>query len=421
MLGLSTRSRTVRHSVHKKVLKADKLAAPQLLCVPHQAAGGEPSRLKDDDSLSGSIARPSTSRIWFVAQIVVASMMTIGATMPADVSPLTVYVSSTGSDLNKGLSMQQAFRTPARAIDAIEANPAVRTVYFTGSFDLATPIRVNKNMAGTKWAAAPGSSATFRATKHNSVGILVGGADGVTVADLTFHGFSESAILVESGRRAKISGNTVLETRSTTWSQGGIHLRGSSAGGVITRNRVIGADYAGIISDTNASSDISDLEVSYNLLIHTCRIVLDCGAIYINDRGKASRRVKIIGNTIRDFGPIANLARGIYLDDWATGTLVSGNHISGSGGYAFQIHGGSDNLITKNTVDLSHLAGGLVYQRSSELKAHFMLGNRFSLNRFISLQPLQRIPTRPADPASEGELILENNRYCLVGKYCPLN
>jgi hypothetical protein len=344
--------------------------------------------------------------------------MTHAATVSAGARSLAVYVSATGNDLHDGFSVRQPFRTPARAIRAIKTIPAVRTIYFIGRFDLATPIRITKDLAGTKLAAASGGSATFRAVKQNGVGILVAGADGVTVADLTFEGFRESAILVEAGRRARINGNTVLETRSTMWSQGGIHLRGTTAGSVVTRNRIVGADYAGIIADTNSESDISDLQISYNYVTDTCRVVLDCGAIHINDRGRASRGVKIIGNTVHDFGPIKNLARGIYLDDWATGTLVSGNHISGRGGYAFQIHGGSDNLVTKNTVDLRNLAGGLLYQRASDHQAHFMLGNRFVRNRFISLSPLQRLPMRPANPASEGQLHFEANRYCSPGKQC---
>lgn len=131
-----------------------------------------------------------------------------------------------------------------------------------------------------------------------------------------------------------------------------MQLIGSVAGSIVRDNVIDGADYAGILFGTNKNSDVSGARITGNQVRDTCGRVRDCGAIYINDRGRRSSNILIADNQVSGFGPLAARGRAIYIDDWASHVTVRRNKIAGPGFNAFQIHGGHDNIIEQNSVDM---------------------------------------------------------------------
>ena len=61
-------------------------------------------------------------------------------------------------------------------------------------------------------------------------------------------------------------------------------------------------------------------------------------------------------NFINNYGVAGQHAVGVYLDDNTSGVSVTGNIISGTGSDGVQVHGGSNNAITGNIIDVA--AGG---------------------------------------------------------------
>ena len=119
-----------------------------------------------------------------------------------------------------------------------------------------------------------------------------------------------------------------------------------------------------VVSGGDMSGDIDSAQISNNAVISTCKVVADCGSIYVQDTGASSRHIRISDNFVRDSGLRGAGARSIYLDDGVSGAIVSGNVSSGVFSFAFSIHGGSDNKILSNIVDMGRATnrGILLYQ-----------------------------------------------------------
>ncbi len=80
---------------------------------------------------------------------------------------------------------------------------------------------------------------------------------------------------------------------------------------LVETNMVRGADYAGIIVDTNATSDFSDVTIRNNCVTRNCRRARKFGAICVNNCGRHSWNIPIADNVVADLGPalVAGRAR----------------------------------------------------------------------------------------------------------------
>ncbi|QPC99694.1 right-handed parallel beta-helix repeat-containing protein [Qipengyuania soli] len=330
----------------------------------------------------------------------------------------TIYVDANGSDSRSGMSPGEALRTPAMAMALAGRSGLPVTVVLSGQFRLADPIVIERGLRNVTLVSSADRPAVL--TSGGAASAIVVKADRARISGLTISGFPQRGIFVTDARGVTIRENRILETRSNGWSQGAIHLTGNVAGAIVERNRVKGADYAGIQVDTNSNSDVSNIVIAGNRVEQTCRVIADCGAIYINDRGRSSRGTLIADNDVRDFGPPSAKGRGIYLDDWASYVTVRGNRIEGRGSYAFQIHGGHDNLVTNNMVFLSRGTKPFLYQQHVRSKSWTeMTGNRISGNEFngeiiAAVVDLARIPDR-------GRPQLQDNRACTARGCALLN
>lgn len=310
------------------------------------------------------------------------SLGTMAIATATNRGPRAFYLDSGGDDQNNGLSADHAFRSFERARSAARLADGPRTVFVSGNFTLAAPFDLGPADASTIWRPRPHSVAAITAVPGTAVGFRIRDTGRVTISGFQFHGFADSAIFGSNSGHLVITNNRISETLSTRWSQAAIHLTGSVPDAIISGNVIDGADYDGILVDTGAVSDVSRLTIEGNIVRHTCRKILDCGAIHINDRGQRSRGSVIARNRITDFGPPDTAGRGIYLDDWASYVLVHDNCIVGPGRYAFQIHAGGNNMIRRNTVDLRRIETALLYYAATENPAR-MVGNRIERNDFI--------------------------------------
>lgn len=300
----------------------------------------------------------------------------------------------------------------ARLVRAIEQQRQARRpgrILLTGTFRLEQPIRLTAENSGLAIEAAYPRAARLVAAGGTARGIEIRRANDVRIAGLRLHGFSQDAIYAVDTARITIERNIVEETRSTRWSEGAIHLTGSATDAVIRDNIVKGADYAGIIIDTHVRSDISRATIIGNQVRDTCRRVHDCGAIYVNDRGRKSSNILIANNEVANFGPIAVGGRAIYIDDLASHVTVRRNRIAGPGRYAFQIHGGRNNIIEHNRVDMKGVDTLLRYIPRFDSKREEMTGNRFADNVVVSFA--RKEPAiAPPDREGAGAIAAARNR-----------
>lgn len=285
----------------------------------------------------------------------------------------------------------------------------------SGQFPLAAPLVITSAASGLRVGSSKTEPATLIAVGGNTRGIEVIEAPNVTIERLELTGFAHDGIFASNTRNLTIRLVTVKETGSTAWSQGSIHLTGSSTGALVEANTVEDAGYAGIIVDTNTTSDISNVSIRNNHVMRSCQRVHDCGAIYVNDRGRRSRNILLADNVIADFGPLPVGGRGIYVDDWASHVTVRRNRISGPGRFAFQIHGGHHNRIIGNHIDMIGIASPLLYQAAADGTREVMIGNTMTGNVFHhSLGGLTVFAT--SDRAGAGALGLKRNRQCIAGR-----
>lgn len=296
---------------------------------------------------------------WLIAALFCLTPSFVRAADPRNDSVETtghdVWVSDSGSDSGTGLSPAQAVRTFERARNVARRLPGAKVIHVSGYFELQTPISLSAADRNTRWTGAHNAKPRLIAKFDAPFAFVLARSDNVTIDNLYFKGYSNSAIFVNGARGVRLTNNDVEETLSRAWSQAGIHLTGTVSGAVVSDNKIVGADYGGIVIDTDTHSDVSGIVVSKNIVSNTCRVIRDCGAIYVNDRAQKSKSIKITDNTIEDFGPLSSGGRGIYLDDFASFVVVSGNKVSGPGVYAVQIHSGCHNLIKNNTFDLRKL------------------------------------------------------------------
>ncbi len=211
-----------------------------------------------------------------------------------------------------------------------------------------------------------------------------------------------TALLLDHSAGNVIRRNLILHVAAT-----GIELRDGSDGNTVADNVVDGADapetHGGgvflhgvsgnriahnLIRDTAgfgigvsnwdaATVNVANV-VEYNVLQDTARTAEDSGAIYVLGRSGADTGIVIAGNVVDGVGAGPGGVRGgvpggvraenvgagdggsgagrhsvgIYLDDSTNGALVTRNLVRRVGSDAVQIHGGSDNRVENNLIDL---------------------------------------------------------------------
>lgn len=324
-----------------------------------------------------------------------------------------IHVNAMGDDRANGSSAELAVRTLRRARDIMRHSGAPKTALLSGRFELAKPLWLGPEDAGTQWRASPEKPALIVGINGAAMAFQVNGADGVGFIGLQISGFVTDGIRIAESRNATVIDNTISSIHSNAWSQAAIHLMGNVSGARVVGNTVAITDYSGIAVTTNPKSQVNDLQIARNTVRQTCRKIRDCGGIYISDRGRRSHGSVIEYNVIQDIGPADVGGRGIYLDDWASGVRVRYNQISGRGAYGMQIHGGSNNTIEHNLFDARLMTNAFYVQPVEGQAAATMTGNMLHSNRFVTdFTNRMLMKLLPKDQAAAPQL--KSNEHCIA-------
>lgn len=178
-------------------------------------------------------------------------------------------------------------------------------------------------------------------------GILNSGGHGLYVEHTTIHNTRHDAIAVKWGGGAETVRDVNINASGAigmpTNAHAAINLTAGS-GATVQDNVVTNSGYIGI-------RVFRDALVSNNTVDGACLVLTDCGGIMTSAPDKAPLNTRIENNSIKNVGPDQRLAWGVYLGEYANGTTVSGNVITGSGN-GMEILNGFDNIVTGN--DFSH-------------------------------------------------------------------
>lgn len=263
-----------------------------------------------------------------------------------------VFVMPTGNDHASGRSINEPFRTLERAQATIAAGEA-DTVYIDGIFHLDRAFTIKPSPRAQRWLALPGRRAILDGDNKAPAGLIVTGR-AITVKGLHITRFTANGIVIGDADDVLITDNTVSHINSDTWTEAAILAVQHAKNITVSHNIVFDTGYVGIGFFSSVDGQLGGARVINNVVRSTCRKVTDCGAIYISGRSSSSYGAVVTDNYITDYGPNAAESKAIYLDDGLSYARVSNNRITGSGSYAFHIHGGSHNIISNNIVDLPH-------------------------------------------------------------------
>ncbi len=153
----------------------------------------------------------------------------------------------------------------------------------------------------------------------------------------------------------------------------GINVYG--VGVAVRHNVIFDAPHAAIVLHGNEHM------VEHNEIHHVCQQTDDVGAIYLA-HDPTYRGNKIRHNYIHDLGGYSRTGViGIYLDDFASGTLVSHNILERTG-RGVAIGGGRDNVV-ENNVFLDCLAAVQIDCRGATWAESYVKGNRSRYNQYL--------------------------------------
>ena len=323
-------------------------------------------------------------RVKFMKYTLISMFIAISSTSAAwseQIQSVVLFISPKGSDNNSGTSTDAPFASLQRGEQEITKSGAGTAYLMDGTFLMPTPLLINGSALWQRWLALPGSKPKLDGGGTASTAIIVS-SKNVIVDGLTITNFRDHGILVRDAGNVVISNNWIEEIKSTRWSQAGIMILENAPHVTVSGNSLKGMGQGGIEFFASAAGNISRPLIVGNLLIGTCRAVVDCGAIYVGGRSQSSDHAIIRNNRIIDYGPQDRETKAIYLDDFLSSALVTENEISGSGTYPLEIHGGRNNIITKNTINPGSQKALILYYRKSGPRASRMDGNIVSNNTF---------------------------------------
>lgn len=165
-------------------------------------------------------------------------------------------------------------------------------------------------------------------------------------------GNNSSSNTVDSNR---IDGTSLIGTGTGS---AGVILTGGT-GNMISHNQIQNTAGAGIalLNWDNSSQNLGDT-ITGNVIVNanSASGVSDSGGIYMLGRSGGDTGTQITNNFVSLASqPTNGNSVDVYLDDLASGVTVKGNILK-EGNFAFQIHGGHNDLITNNILDMGPMS-----------------------------------------------------------------
>jgi len=354
------------------------------------------------------------------------------------------YVSPTGNDTNPG-TLAQPFLTLTKAQTAMRVGGAAKITYIRGG--TYTPAQVancdgdgvpcvldlQSADSGTTWQYYPPDGYDSADITGGSTGVGVGmyymisvHVANVTINGLNLHNFQYAAVHSGSGASSGLTiennflGNGTITTTNTA--PAAVSCFGCAS--LTVANNYIHDMGAWGVNIANANGVPNNMVVTGNFIQNTCTGRPDCSAIYEVDCPAgppcptSATGIQWTNNYIRDGSTFATLGSGfgsaMYGDECTSGLTASGNIISGRNGSntALLIHGGRDNHVLNNIVDLSTFQQSIMAVQSSTCTDNTMVGNQFEHNIVIGTGPgggFNNLSGAPAFPTTT------NNDYFPYG------
>jgi len=239
------------------------------------------------------------------------------------------------------------------------------------------------------------------------IGVDGSGSDNLQIRDTDILNSGEEALLLGSGaqvQRVSVQGSRQHGLRADQDAKGivvsdsrfidigmlGMPRRSKGAivferaqSVVVERNQISHAAYLGIRVFRNA-------RVSDNLIERVCLRLADCAGIYTFARDRQRLNTVIERNQIKHLA--GRSAYGIYLDDFANGVRVEGNHLENNGG-GIELHNGLDNDIIANRF-IKNRHEQMLFNETAPFAS--IVGNRVHDNVFIGTKdvPVYRLWSR---------------------------
>ncbi len=344
--------------------------------------------------------------------------------------------------------MPEALRDRARVAAAgADLEQAVAALSQTGSgtlflrsglFRLQQPLRLTAAANGLRLTACPGATPVIMAPPDGPAMIL-DGSHGIQIDGLAFTGAAVAALQLRGAAGNLVAGNLFLPGQAgilldhaagnrvgrnlvLDMAGSGIELKDASNANVVADNVIDGVaapetsgggiflhgvhdnrighnlvqNTAGFgigVSNWDDATINTGNVVEYNLLRRTAQTAQDSGAIYVLGRSGVHTDTVIAGNVIDGVGGPDRHSVGIYLDDSTSGAIVASNLLRGIGSDAMEIHGGRDNLVQGNLIDLgSGRPAAVLFQAApaDTHPPHPQGGNAVMRNVILSANPEPR-------------------------------
>jgi uncharacterized protein (TIGR03437 family) len=306
-------------------------------------------------------------------------------------APTAIFVSPTGSDTTGDGSIAKPFATLGKAQATMRAGGPQTTYVRAGFYSLPAVtqngvtygLRLTAADNGQTWSYYPpdgyGSAILDGGSTSATTGIkelvTLDGASHVTIDGLQLQHFRWIGVGVHGGggfyelfpgSTTAADGNSITDNVIHDgaydlgpvfgYGGGGFYSEGNTPNLTVANNVVSSVSAFGIeaqAGNAGQGGNVSSLRIANNVLLSTCQLENDCGAIYVQDKNTTSTGIRIDNNYVRDTGYPAYPARPIYLDDGVSGATVTHNVIAaGLYIWAFTIHGGRNDTFSSNIVDL---------------------------------------------------------------------
>jgi predicted xylan-binding protein with Ca-dependent carbohydrate-binding module/parallel beta helix pectate lyase-like protein len=302
------------------------------------------------------------------------------------------FVSANGNDSNPG-TVDAPFATLERAQQAMENSSIKQTYVEGGTYHLSNTLTLTAADSGETWTYYPPSGVDTAIIDGSGLGDIIDiQGSNITINGLQLQHASNAGITVQGPNH-----NGGFNTTNDIIENSVVHDLSNIDGAAISswgatnvkiyNNLIYNVTSKAIAAEATQSGDIySGTDIENNVILNSVTNNQDNGAIYLQDlNGGASTNIIIKNNFIHDYGSASNFTKGIYLDDGASNTTVTGNIISGSGQFAVQYHGGDNNHVSGNLIDLGSAGNQFIafYQMSPSETINNMAGNTFTDNVII--------------------------------------
>jgi hypothetical protein len=334
-----------------------------------------------------------------------AASSTLSLTVVASIPP-GFYISTTGNDANPG-TLAAPFATFAKAQSAMQASSTIKTTYVrAGNYTLPTITNCGYSTSscglnlgsaddGETWSYYPPDGYDSASISGGSTGVGSGDffaisfnvTNNLTINGLSIHNFQYAGIGgYNGGSNMLIENNLIFDGYDTADSNAGGFMCYGCASATIANNVIHDIAQFGI-GNVEANGDISNFNVTGNVLYNICTAAADCGAIYAQDpKSEGPTNIRWTNNFIRDGNTAASVGWGaaLYIDDCLSNVTATGNVIAGkNGGNTIMIHGGYNNVISGNLTDLSTYGNNVAALQTSSCSDNSMSGNEYEHNIVI--------------------------------------